>query len=216
MKDNKEKVKEYNKQYRLDNKEKIKEYNKQYSKQWQLDNKEKLKQYRLDNKQKISEQQKQWRLDNKEKQKQYHLDNKEKRKEYRKEYNLQNKEKFKNYFFNNKEKINEYYKNKRITDPLYKLRCNISTLLYLSIKRNGYTKKSKSYKILGCSFEEFKLHLEKQFTKGMNWENQGKWHLDHIYPVSLAKDEEELIRLNHYTNFQPLWAIDNIKKGNKL
>ena len=50
----------------------------------------------------------------------------------------------------------------------------------------------------------------------MNWENAGKWHLDHIYPVSLAKDEEELLKLNHYTNFQPLWAVDNIKKGNKI
>ena len=50
----------------------------------------------------------------------------------------------------------------------------------------------------------------------MNWENQGEWHLDHIYPVSLAKDEQELIKLNHYTNFQPLWAADNLLKGNKV
>jgi len=96
------------------------------------------------------------------------------------------------------------------------LRYNISSLILRSFKRNGYTKKSQSNKILGCSFEEFKQHLERQFTKGMTWENQGQWHLDHIYPMSLAKDEEEIIRLNHYTNFQPLWAIDNIKKGNKI
>jgi hypothetical protein len=50
----------------------------------------------------------------------------------------------------------------------------------------------------------------------MDWNNQGQWHLDHIYPVSLATNETHLIKLNHYTNFQPLWAIDNIKKGNKL
>ena len=50
----------------------------------------------------------------------------------------------------------------------------------------------------------------------MNWDNLGEWHLDHIYPVSLSKDEEELIKLNHYTNFQPLWAIDNMIKGNKI
>ena len=66
------------------------------------------------------------------------------------------------------------------------------------------------------SFEDFKIHLQNQFTKGMNWENAGEWHLDHIYPVSLANSEEELIQLNHYTNFQPLWALDNIKKGNKI
>jgi hypothetical protein len=90
------------------------------------------------------------------------------------------------------------------------------TLISGSFYRKGYTKKSRTYQILGCTFEEFKLHIEKQFTIGMNWENKGKWHLDHIYPISLAKDEEELIRLNHYTNFQPMWAIDNIKKSNKI
>ena len=80
----------------------------------------------------------------------------------------------------------------------------------------SYHKNSKTKEILGCSFEKFKVHLEKQFKDDMSWENQGKWHLDHIYPVSLAKDEEELIKLNHYTNFQPLWAFDNISKGNKI
>ena len=49
----------------------------------------------------------------------------------------------------------------------------------------------------------------------MSWENQGKWHLDHIIPISSAKTEEDVIRLNHYTNFQPLWAEDNFKKGKK-
>lgn len=80
----------------------------------------------------------------------------------------------------------------------------------------GYSKTSKTYKILGCSYEEFKQYLESQFTNGMTWENAGEWHLDHIYPVSLATDEEHLIKLNHYTNFQPMWAEDNLKKGNRI
>lgn len=88
---------------------------------------------------------------------------------------------------------------------------SIRYLIYISIKKQGYTKRSRTYKILGCTYEEFKIHLENQFTDGMTWENQGEWHLDHIYPVSLAKNEEELIKLNHYTNFQPLWAEDNLK-----
>jgi len=50
----------------------------------------------------------------------------------------------------------------------------------------------------------------------MSFKNHGEWHLDHIYPVSLAKSEEEIIKLNHYTNFQPLWAKENIRKGNRL
>ena len=49
----------------------------------------------------------------------------------------------------------------------------------------------------------------------MTFENHGEWHLDHIKPISLAKSEEEIIELNHYTNFQPLWAKDNLSKSNK-
>ena len=115
-----------------------------------------------------------------------------------------------------KYKILEYKKNRKTTDSLFKLKCNIANLIYYSIKNKGYSKSSKTHKILGCSIDYFKNYLEIQFTKGMSWENAGEWHLDHIYPVSLAKDKEELIRLNHYTNFQPLWAKDNIKKGNKI
>jgi hypothetical protein len=169
---------------------------------------------------------KELRLNNKEKQKKYYKEYYENNKLKKKEYFQKNKEKIneydKKYRENNKEKINEknnkYKKHKKQTNPLFKLRCNISTLIRQSISKQGYTKRSQTYKILGCTFEEFKLHLENQFKDGMSWENAGLygWHLDHIYPVSLAKDEEELIKLNHYTNFQPLWAIDNIKKGNKI
>jgi len=216
--------KEYNKKYYLKNKEKRKESQKEYA----LNNKEKIKEkrkeYRLNNKEKINERKKEHYLNNKEKinerNKEYILNNKEKLKEYRKEYYLNNKEKInernKEYRLNNKEKINEYFKQRKKTDPLFKLSGSIRNLIYYSITRQGYSKRSKTYKILGCTFEEFKIHLEKQFTKGMTWENQGEWHLDHIYPVSLAEDEDHLIKLNHYTNFQPLWAIDNLVKGNKL
>lgn len=159
-------------------------------------------------------------LNNKNYFKDYKLNNKEKIKESNKEYRLKNIKKLseygKTYRNINAVAINERIKKRRLTNPLFKLTCNIRTNIGNAIKRQGYTKKSKTYEILGCSFEEFRQHLEKQFTEGMNWSNQGQWHMDHIYPVSLAKDEEELIKLNHYTNFQPLWAIDNLKKGNKI
>ena len=48
----------------------------------------------------------------------------------------------------------------------------------------------------------------------MSWSNHGKWHLDHIIPISSARTKEEAIKLNHYSNFQPLWAIDNLVKHN--
>jgi hypothetical protein len=69
---------------------------------------------------------------------------------------------------------------------------------------------------LGCEIEVLKEHLEKQFVDGMTWENKGDWHFDHIIPLSSAKTEDELYKLCHYTNLQPLWAIDNIKKGKKI
>ena len=188
----------YQKEYKLKNKEKLKEQNKEYREL----NKEKLKQWKLNNKEKFNQYQKEY-------QKEYRLNNKEKFNQYQKVYILNNKEK--NNLYQKK-----YQKERRLIDPLYKLRCNIRSNIHKIIKRMGYSKKTKTFKILGCSFEEFKTHLEAQFTKGMNWSNAGEWHLDHIYPVSLAKDEEELIRLNHYNNFQPLWAIDNLKKGNKI
>lgn len=90
------------------------------------------------------------------------------------------------------------------------------SLIYNSIKRGGWVKGSRTHQILGCSFKQFKNHIESKFSKGMNWENRGEWHFDHIYPLSLARNEKHLIDLNHYTNFQPLWSIDNLKKGNRI
>ena len=194
QKEYREKNKEKTKEYREKNKEKAKEYHKTYF----LNNKYVLKKYNNE-----------YYKNNKEKAKQYRLNNKEKINECKKQYRLNNKEKNNLYH-------KQYRKEKKITEPLFKLRCNISSNICHAIKRQGYTKKTKTYKLLGCTFEHFKHHLEVQFTKGMNWDNIGQWHMDHIYPVSLAKDEDELIRLNHYTNFQPLWAEDNIKKGNKI
>ena len=95
-----------------------------------------------------------------------------------------------------------------------------------SVKRNGYSKKTKTHQILGCSFEEFRDHIEKQFEPWMNWGNHGKyngqpnfgWDFDHIIPHSSAVTEEEVIKLNHYTNLQPLCSHINrdIKRDNIL
>jgi hypothetical protein len=80
----------------------------------------------------------------------------------------------------------------------------------------GYSKKSRTYEILGCSYEEFKTYIEVQFQYGMSWENYGSWEYDHIIPISSANTEDEIILLNHHTNFQPLWKLDNILKSNKI
>jgi len=105
---------------------------------------------------------------------------------------------------------------KREKDPIYRLRHNISSLLRMSLKNRGYSKKSRTHSILGCSFEFFASYIEEKFQEGMTWKNYGEWQLDHIVPVSLGEMEEEIITLNHHTNFQPLWKRENIRKTNKL
>jgi hypothetical protein len=107
-------------------------------------------------------------------------------------------------------------RNRRKADPFYALTKRIRSLMYTVLRNQGYSKSSKTYEILGCTREEFFAHIESQFVEGMGWHNRSEWHLDHIYPVSKAVDEEHLLKLNHYTNFQPLWAFDNLSKGNKI
>jgi hypothetical protein len=64
--------------------------------------------------------------------------------------------------------------------------------------------------------DTFKVHIKKQFKKGMTWDNHGKWHFDHIKPLLHDNpDQKEMERRMHYTNIQPLWASENTKKGNR-
>jgi len=115
----------------------------------------------------------------------------------------------------NKDKIKSYKKQRLKNDFLFKCSHAIRKCINTGLRRHGYSKNSKTEKILGCSFQEFKVHIENQFLDGMNWENRSDWHLDHIMPLSMAKSYDEIIRLNHYRNFRPMWASDNIKKSNK-
>ena len=160
-----------------------------------------VKEYYQNNKEKIKEH----RQKNQEKIKEYYQANKDKIKEHQKEYQK-----------NNRHIQNQYIKERKAIDPLYKLTRDMRSLIAISIKNNGYTKRSKTYEILGCSYEQFKAHIEQQFTEGMNWDNHGKWHYDHIKPISHGKTEKEILALNHYLNFQPLWARDNLSKGNNI
>jgi hypothetical protein len=121
--------------------------------------------------------------------------------------------------FKNQNYHNEYYKNKILKDEFKVLTKGIRSLIYDSFKRgcnNTFQKDTSTEDILGCSVSEFISYIQSQFKEGMTIGNHGEWHLDHIYPVSLARDKDHLLELNHYTNFQPLWAKDNLKKSNKL
>lgn len=85
-----------------------------------------------------------------------------------------------------------------------------------AFKRRGYVINGRTTQIIGCQIKELKNHLESQFKDGMSWENKSDWHIDHVIPLSFAKDEKHLRWLCHYTNLQPLWAHDNLSKANKM
>jgi hypothetical protein len=175
---------------------------------------------------------KEYNLKNKDKIKLYDILNKEKRKIYNKKYQSVNKDKQKEYLEKhvNKDKEKkkkyhrEYIKNRCKIDPLYKLKKLIRENISRSIKRNNFNKISNTQNILGCSFKKFQLYLESKFEFWMSWENHGKyngefnygWDIDHIIPISSAKTEEELIKLNHFSNLQPLCSKINrdIKRDN--
>jgi hypothetical protein len=191
-------TKEYKKMYREKNKEKIKETDKKY---------------REENKEKINQKLREWRKLNNEKLKEYYEKSKETNKRY-----------IKNNINKIRERRNNYFRLRKNNDPLFKLSCNLRTLINLSLTNNGYSKNTKSYDIIGISFDELLLHFEGLFENWMSWDNYGKyngeynygWDIDHKIPLSSAKNEEEIIKLNHYTNLQPLCGKINreIKKDN--
>jgi len=130
----------------------------------------------------------------------------------------------KEYLNKNSKKINKYEvirkRIKRKNDPVYRVCVNLRSRIKDVIYKKGFKKESTTGQMLGCTWEEFKIHMEKQFIEGMTWNNYGKeygkWNIDHIVPLNEAKTIEDVYKLNHYTNLQPLWAEDNREKSTKL
>ena len=199
--------------YYKDNKERMNELARKYNKKYTRENKDKIreryKQYCQNNKEKIRERAKQYYQDNKEKFKEYRRENKERLKQYREE----NKEKLRRYIEQyhrepeNIERRNKRIKERRQSDPMYKLSQNIRSLVRHGFKQKGWSKDSSTQDILGCSWEQIVLWLGDEPSK--------EFHADHVIPQSLADTSEELELLNHYTNFQLLPAKENKSKSNR-
>ena len=122
----------------------------------------------------------------------------------------------KRYGIKHRKKLTQKYLNRRRTDPNFK----ILTILRGRIKDvlKGHSKSDSTINILGCTIEELWIYLESKFTEGMTRQNHGKWHVDHIIPCAsfdLTKPEQQ-VKCFHYTNLQPLWALDNLKKGKSV
>lgn len=113
-----------------------------------------------------------------------------------------------------KERISR--RDRRKNDPIFALKSILRCRTGLAFRQHGYEKDSKTYETIGCSWEFLKTHIEKQFLKGMTWENRGIWHIDHIVPLSSAKNKDELKKLFHFSNLRPIWAEDNLEKKDKI
>lgn len=205
--------------------------------------KQRAKQYYQNNRGKVLEYLEGYRLENRarilDKKKQHYANNKEKYKRWAREWHQRNaksvQQKSKKYRENNREYLSQkkkewqrtnkdriaktklvWEKEKRATDPLFAMRRRCACRMRNFIRARGFTKRSRTAQMLGCDWETLKTHIEAQFVDGMSWDNRSEWHIDHIIPLASASTEEEVLKLCHYTNLQPLWAADNLSKGARL
>ena len=124
----------------------------------------------------------------------------------------------------NREHVNTYsreYERMRCkTDPKYKLGRYTRTALWTCLKERNVAKYRSTFTLLGYTIEELMIHLEKQFTEGMTWDNYGEWHVDHKKPMTSfnfeTTEDREFKLCWCLDNLQPLWGPDNLSKGTKL
>ena len=151
-------------------------------------------------------------------QKEYRKNNRDSILIRQKEYNEKNRDsisiKKKEHYEKNKDSIlikdYERKKHRMSIDPIFKFKQNMKSSIGKAFIRKNYTKSSKTCEILGCDWNTLKEYFESQFDENMSWENHGTyWDIDHIIPLATAKTEEDVIKLNHYTNLQPLESYYN-------
>jgi vacuolar-type H+-ATPase subunit E/Vma4 len=187
-----------------------KEYHRMWAKKHKKELRKYAREYRKNNLKRIHERVKKYKNNHAEQIKnsdrKYYLKNRERILKQCKEYG-------KNYRVLNKEKRNEYMFNRRKTNINHRLKENLSKRIWHVLKENS--KSLKTMELIGCSIEFLKGYLESKFTKGMTWDNYGKWHIDHIKPCAsfdLKNKSQQKICFN-YINLQPLWQIDNLRKN---
>lgn len=196
---NREKVNESSKKWRNKNPEKYKKTVEKYlEKNPNMSSTERIKNYRRDENFKMKQSLRR---------KEYYKKNIEKEREASKNYYKKNKK-------NQRKKSDEWKKRKMKEDGFFRMKKNLRDRIRQYLIGENKSKKTKD--VVGLDKLQFKLYIQNKFVNGMSWENYGKWHLDHIKPLYQAKNNEEALILNHYTNLQPLWATDNIRKNKKL
>lgn len=156
----------------------------------------------------------------KECQKKYYLINSEKLKKRRvdryREDTKKEQIRIKQYYRKNKENIINKLRVKKRENVTLRMISNLRSRIVQFMKSKKIHKDNKTLDLVGCSTEFLREYLERQFKDGMSWDNYGSWHIDHITPLSSANCTEDINKLCHYTNLQPLWAYENLSKGNKI
>jgi len=113
-----------------------------------------------------------------------------------------------------------YMAKRRAANPCFRLSQVMASRVRGALARAGKSKSGRAMTLIGCTANELKAHLESLFLPGMTWSNRGRhgWHIDHIIPLSRfdLADPAQQASAFHYTNLQPLWAVDNLKKSNKV
>ncbi len=201
--------KKYRQEYRKKNIEKIRKYDRDWKREQRKKYPEKVKAYGRLKHQKLKqnpEKYKKYREYMKDYSKKWQEENREKWLEYRREW-------MKNWHKKNQKKIYKRRRAKSYEKLANAVRCRIRGCIKLNYRS------LRTEKLLGITIDELRLYLERKFKKGMTWDNYGfrGWHLDHIQPLSSFNltDTEEQKKAFHYTNLQPLWAKDNLRKYNK-
>jgi hypothetical protein len=160
--------------------------------------------------------------------KRYYLKNREKRLQYFSDWQKNNRDYLNDYhqkwrdenIEKHRKYKRDYERNRKATDPLYKLISNFRTAIYQVLKESNVDKNEHYFDILPYSQEELIQHLENQFTDDLTWDNYGEWHVDHIIPISSFNiremGDEEFIKCWSLENLQPLWGEENIRKSNSI
>ena len=156
--------------------------------------------------------------------KKHNAANSEIRSAQKKAYRAANKERLliakREWASKNRSKVSDghaaYVARRSAKDPVFAMKRRVSSRIYAALKAGGYTKDAASHEILGCDWDDFKTHIERQFTNGMSWGNRGAWELDHIVPLATAKTEACVLALNHFTNLRPLWGELNRAKSDTV
>lgn len=107
---------------------------------------------------------------------------------------------------------------RRKRDAQFAMALALRSRVGVALSRQNAQKSNRTLKLVGCTTSELMAYLESKFSPGMSWENRGEWHIDHIVPLAAfdLSDIDQQHKAFHFTNLQPLWATDNLRKSSKV